>query len=182
MSDDFKLWISSLCTLSITRIQPVLWNQVFMGLTVLGVCCALSIVWSVLAVTICGGLAVRNASDCWYADRSLFVLYFKICGDGKHLNRFVLNTRLVRNQSENKLSVLWPSGADMLTVLGTGYPRSLGSISGRGKRCVSFSEASRLALGPTHPRIEWPPEALFQRAKQPGRACRWPLSSILCRD
>lgn len=60
----------------------------------------------------------------------------------------------------------------MLTVLGTGYPRSLGSISGRGKRCVSFSEASRLALGPTHPRIEWPPEALFQRAKQPGRACR----------
>lgn len=49
---------------------------------------------------------MRNASDCWYADRSLFVLYFKIGGDGKDLNRFVLNTRLVRNQSENKLSVL----------------------------------------------------------------------------
>lgn len=41
----------------------------------------------------------------------------------------------------------------MLTVLRTGYPRSLGSISGWGKRCVSYSEASRLALGPTHPLI-----------------------------
>ena len=37
----------------------------------------------------------------------------------------------------------------MLTVLWAGCPRSLGSISGRGKRCVSFSEASRRALGPS---------------------------------
>ena len=59
----------------------------------------------------------------------------------------------------------------MLTVLRTGCPRSLGSISGRGKRCVSFSEASRLALGPTDPLIEYLLEALSQRPKQPGRAC-----------
>ena len=49
---------------------------------------------------------MRNASDCWYADRSRFVLYFKIGGGGKDLKRFVLNTWLVRNKSENKLSVL----------------------------------------------------------------------------
>jgi hypothetical protein len=152
-----------------------------MGLTLLGVCCALSIVWIVFAVTICRGFAVRNAADCCYADRSRFVLYFKIGCGGKDLNRFVLNARLDRNKSENKLSVLWSSGADMLTVLRAGCPRNLGSISGRGKRCVSFSATSRLALGPIHPLIEWLPEALSQSAKQPGRACRWPFSSILCR-
>jgi len=75
-----------------------------MGLTVLGVCCQLFEVY-LLSCSV-RGFAVRNASDCWYADRSRFVLYFKIGGGGKDLKRFVLNTRLVRNKSENKLSVL----------------------------------------------------------------------------
>ena len=96
--------------------------------------------------------------DCRYADRSRFVLYFKIGGDGKDLNRFVLNTRLVRHMSEINCVCCDHqepgSIVGMLPVLRAGYPRSFGSISGRGKRYVSFSEAPRLAVGSTHPLIE----------------------------
>jgi hypothetical protein len=45
---------------------------------------------------------------------------------------------------------------------------STGKIPGRGKIFLSFT-ASRLALGPTHPPIQWVPGAISLGVKGPGR-------------
>ena len=58
----------------------------------------------------------------------------------------------------------------MISRSRAGQPDFRGSILGRGKKkIIWFFKASRPALGPTQPPIEWIPATIFLEVKRPGR-------------
>jgi hypothetical protein len=97
--------------------------------------------------------------------------------------------KFVRYTTNQVLFTLHPNGATacyivaalnvLFNFIGDGVAQSVwrlwyglvdrSSISGRGRNFIFFASASRPALGPTHPPIQWVAGALYPEVKQPGR-------------